>query len=487
MRFLLPSELPSTWAGYGQWLRTRLGILELAAARLGERFGSPNRAADAFADAVARAIEDRRADAEDESERQLVPGDRLKAVAETYAAHVLKRFLDGRQDLAAPLQAVLFELLDLSVEQIHGAMRDAPPVDVHREAWIDEMQSENSKNTRRFRISLQTGSGGAVAHQILANAPDRAIDTYVREFSPPEDPSGDRQHYVSPGKAFLYVLEGELQARFYGIDDDVRIKTGQALFYDGSHPHSFEPSSDCRVLDVTVNRQGPGQELALRQYKICAEHEKDRSISYFKRVHASVALQSSQLPKEALETYTGIKPRRLKKLTLAEATPEDHEIRALASLFRLAPQRFYRPIHVASVYRHFEVEFAEEAATGARWPLKELEVGDALRPRSEAHLTVSTLSLRSPEDPEGLPPSDHHEDHPGEEILFVLDGELGVQLRDPHDPRGGAFPCRTSLKRGDAIWYSSALEHRVFCPSGPVRALHFWAAHPIPPRPMRGE
>lgn len=93
--------------------------------------------------------------------------------------------------------------------------------------------------------------------------PDRHMDPYFAEFVPPAKGQEPKAH-MHPGVEFLYVLDGELGLR-HG-DQECALEAGDAVYFDGSVPHSYQcmGKKPAGVIIVSMHQPPPGQPIPPR-------------------------------------------------------------------------------------------------------------------------------------------------------------------------------------------------------------------------------
>jgi transcriptional regulator with XRE-family HTH domain len=93
--------------------------------------------------------------------------------------------------------------------------------------------------------------------------PDRHMDPYFAEFIPPAKGQEPRAH-IHPGSEFLYVLDGELE--IHHGDLGCKLGAGDAVYFDGSVPHSYEcvGKKPAGAIIVTMHQAPAPQPMPLR-------------------------------------------------------------------------------------------------------------------------------------------------------------------------------------------------------------------------------
>ncbi|MGA2675010.1 MAG: XRE family transcriptional regulator [Terracidiphilus sp.] len=93
--------------------------------------------------------------------------------------------------------------------------------------------------------------------------PDRHMDPYFAEFVPLAKGQEPKAH-MHPGFEFLYVLEGDLGLR-HG-DQECVLEAGDAAYFDGSVPHSYQcgGKKPAGAIIVTMHQPPSAQPIPLR-------------------------------------------------------------------------------------------------------------------------------------------------------------------------------------------------------------------------------
>lgn len=123
---------------------------------------------------------------------------------------------------------------------------------------------------RKERVRMpQTGvDSPAYYFQSLAYmVPDRHMDPYYAEFVPLTKETDPRAH-MHPGYEFLYVLEGELE--IHHGDQQCTLRTGDAVYFDSSTPHSYQCAGKKPAEAIIVTLHQPLQASAPRSVSVPA-------------------------------------------------------------------------------------------------------------------------------------------------------------------------------------------------------------------------
>jgi transcriptional regulator with XRE-family HTH domain len=90
--------------------------------------------------------------------------------------------------------------------------------------------------------------------------PDRHMDPYFAEFVPLAKGQEAKAH-LHPGFEFLYVLEGELE--LHHGDQGCTLKTGDAVYFDASTPHSYQCAGQKPAGAIIVTMHQPPQAMPM--------------------------------------------------------------------------------------------------------------------------------------------------------------------------------------------------------------------------------
>lgn len=483
---MLPPSLPEQWAQYRRWVKTRDGFRRALRNRCYGDLEEGTVQKQAFAKGFSLWLK--------EYARRFG----TKPLSAGYLQERLNHFFEYKEkkDLEIPLQAALLAYLNVPAEEFGSWIQPAAPFDIWREAWLGEPEPPNSLDLESYGMRL---------HRIQPSAATRALNAYRRSWDTAGDGSEDGGLYTSPSSGFAYVVQGSVEVEFLANGKHL-LGAGDALLYNSRHPHAFRPQgSETVLLDVTSNlRGGVPSELFLAKWEVEQPEYGDEHVGLDSvRRLIAYALHSTHMPLNSLAKRVTIERRRLKQIAHMEVAPTLSEILEIAHLCRLPEEKLFTPLAQYLETDVLRVQEGIRTCDPADLELLTLETHDAYRnvvagaegnggptlyewemrsvgsPPTLVHgvpdgLEVGLFFVRGPGDPQKSEPADHHDAAPAEELIYVLDGHLGVRLRQGLRP-----VCEGVLGPGDAVWFSSRLRHSFFAPDGEEsRSLHFRQALP---------
>lgn len=381
----------------------------------------------------------------------------------------LSRYFSGAGTLK-PLQfAALLHVLKINAQSLYKVHRGGLSIDFSRAAWRE--------GTKAIKSRLWIGSE---IRRLIPSAEHRRIDAYARKLVGTEG----RHYYVSAGLGVIFILSGRLGVRFLGFDEE-QLGAGDALLYEGSYPHAMGALGDSvEVLDVAVNTEGIGREWHYHDFTETLQYlgDDDGSAQWTTRLRTAVALQSSRLTPDHLARLSTIPLSRFEALWTARRTPSEDELREISYLLRTPVRQLFMPretdpTQLFRVIRKgtFVAKDVDNPITGSAhatyrsgdWRGKTIDAG--IQQHGGHRLAFGWLEVDGPRAPDAFA------NHPGdEEFLYVMEGQLGIAHRE----QGSWATTAGVLGLGDCAWLRSDLEHTVFAPNGPARALHFFSPAP---------
>lgn len=494
----LPKRLPCSYEEYEAWVKKRDGLRAALRERCYGRDPAEQLNRKQFAEGFASWMKT-------EAERLPLAPRKAATIQETLGAFFRYR-TDG--DVSLELLSALLSHLQVSPQELRDWLHPAPPFDVWRESWLDSEPGP---------APIELDDYGMRLHRVQPSAATRTLNAYRRSWRQARAEAEQGALYTSPSSGFAFVVKGAVSADFFGRDV-LELSEGEGLLYNMRHPHAFRPKGvNTVLLDVTSNlRGGVPSELFLARWKAGRSGEgQDDGVKLPRgqderlgldsvRYLIAFALSSTHMPLREVARHTAVKSVRLEKIARLETTPRLREVLEVAHLCRIPEEALFTPLSEymetdvyqvvrglprdlssfdrlwLDTHQHYGHPPANRAAKTREEAWEFYRIG---RPPTLVHgvrdgLEVGLLVCRGPRDPVHSIPADHDGTHPSEELLYVLQGRLGVRLRIADGP-----VCEGTLDTGDAVWFTSKMHHSFFSPDGgEARSLHFRQALP----PERG-
>lgn len=467
---LPPQGLPETWADALRWARTREGYRSA----LSEKMTPKAR------EAIAQRICDEAG---------------LKINKLDSAHERLDKYLDGDADL--PLGVVAFMIQVTGGKPTVGPIA---PIEVFRSSWLD-VPKQPSKEATRPPTKIEMDVGNLIISQLQPLTFDRVINGSMRQWQESchlqghSDDGELPELFVSKGAGVLVVLRGRVRMIQLGVNgDDVKdLAAGDLVFYRQSWPHVFLPlDKDARTLDLCASKRSIPPEYQLRPYDSSFRERPFEKVIQSPPTHRSVprilshlvcCLSNEELERLDHVSFAGTRSdlQSSKRIAILKNGHHDKENKdATSSSIRLDLYPLLQIGHLLRVpEEHFFVPFEDHFRTACS-PRQSLlsedwhaakrfencghgfESAFVGRPPTEIYGRASELEvhlLRSLA-PDGTTVEERRKEHsagvlrevPGERLVFILRGKLGVSLFDGRPDHGF---CKGYLSEGDSLWVRS--------------------------------
>ncbi|MBI2835479.1 MAG: helix-turn-helix domain-containing protein [Acidobacteria bacterium] len=272
----------------------------------------------------------------------------------------------------------------------------------------------------------------------------------------------DVLHYISHDhEEFMFVLRGEVES-FLQTNDGLkteRLRPGDCVYFRSYLPHCHRSAtaSPAETLNVIYSLRG-GIDLDSDELGASPHHFYRRGVygNVLKEVAEKIALlrRARGLTVAELAQMVGLKPRQLAHIERGETTPD------LALLHRLSV-KFRRPLEYffATTLESQPSYFVQRGDKVSELPTRERRTDGE---RSDATNVFRALASGFPgrgvhpyyvqirtREPALLRP----EEHPGQEFIYVLDGEIELVTYV------GDEQVTEILRPGDALFLESSAPH----------------------------